>query len=133
MEIFAGVASLADLAGNVAGGVTFLADPVSVVTDGVTFLEGFGVRSDSVFIGADGCDNGPDCFVCDEPGDFDICPDMTILTETVNVVSPGVTYHETPDVLVGFVYMSMITMVAIIRIVLTVLNWMILTVTYTLM
>ena len=36
----AGVASLADLAGSVAGEVTFVADPVGVVTDGVTFLEG---------------------------------------------------------------------------------------------
>ena len=93
----AGVAFLADLAGNVAGGVTSLADPVSVVT----FLEGCGVQSESIFVGADGCDNGPYCFVCDEPGDFDICQDMTFLTEPVNVVSPGVTYHESPDVLVG--------------------------------
>ena len=36
----AGVASLADLAGSVAGKVTFVADPVGVVTDGVVFLEG---------------------------------------------------------------------------------------------
>ena len=41
---------------------------------------------------------------CDELGDFDNCQDMTFLTEPVNVVSPGVTYHKTPDVLVGSVY-----------------------------
>ena len=63
-----GVASLADLAGSVAGEMTFVADPVSVVTDKVAFREGCGVRSDSVFVGADVCDNGPDCFACDDPG-----------------------------------------------------------------
>ena len=98
------MASVADLAGNVAGGVTFLADPVGVVTDGMTFLERCGVCSGSVFIDADCCDNEPDYFACDEPGAFDICPDMTFLTEPVNVVSPGVTYHETADVLDDSVY-----------------------------
>ena len=34
-------------------------------------------------------------------GGVDNCQDMTFLTEPVNVASPGVTYHETPDVLVG--------------------------------
>ena len=98
------VASLADLAGNVADGVTFLVDPVGVVTDGMTFLEGCGVWSGSVVIDADGCDNEPDYFACDEPGAFDICPDMTFLTEPVNVVSPGMMYHETVDVLDYSVY-----------------------------
>ena len=76
-------AGVADQAGNVAGGVTFLADPVGVVTDGMTFLERCGVCSGSVFIDADCCDNEPDYFACDEPGAFDICPDMTFLTEPV--------------------------------------------------
>ena len=78
----AGVASLADLAGSVAG------DPVGVVTDGVAFLEGCVVRSDSVFVSVDVCDNGLDCFVCDEPGGVDNCPDMTFFIESVNVIFP---------------------------------------------
>ena len=80
-----------------------MADPVGIVTDGMTFLEGCGVRSGSVFAGADYCDNGPDCFACDELGDFDICPDMTFLTEPVNVVTPGVAYQENSVVLCGSV------------------------------
>ena len=84
--------------------MTFLADPVSIVADGMTFLEGCGVRSGLVFVGANCCDNGPDCFACDEPGDFDNCPDMTFLTEPANVVSPGVTYPKMHDVLDGSVY-----------------------------
>ena len=77
----AGVASLADLAGE----VMLVADPVGVMTDGVAFLERCGVRCDSVFVGADVGDNGPDCVVCDEPGDVDNCPDVTFLTEPVDV------------------------------------------------
>ena len=84
--------------------MTFLVDPVRIVTDGMTFLEGCGVQSGSVSVVADCCDNGPDCFACDESGDFDISPDMTFLTELVNVVSPGVMHHETADVLDGSVY-----------------------------
>ena len=97
----AGVASLADPAGRVAGGVTFLTDPVGVVTDGVAFLEGRGVWSESVVDGVGCYHDEPACFDCDEPGDCDICLEVTFLTKPVNVVSSGVTYQETDIVLDG--------------------------------
>ena len=84
--------------------MTFFTDPVSVVTDGMTFLEGCGVWSGSVVDNAECCDDRPDCFDYDEPGDCDIYPEVTFLTEPVNMVSPGVTYHETDDVLDGSGY-----------------------------
>ena len=59
-----------------------MADPVGVVTEGGTFLEGCGVRSGSVFVGEDCGGDGPDCSACDEPGGFDICPDMTFFDLT---------------------------------------------------
>ena len=48
-----------------------------------------------------GADGDVDCFDYDELGDFDICPEVTFLTEPVNVVSSGVTYQETDVVLDG--------------------------------
>ena len=56
--------------------VTLLADPVGVVIDGITFQERCDVLSDSVYDNDDYCDDTPDYFDCDKPGDFDGCPDV---------------------------------------------------------
>ena len=103
----AGVASPDELTGNFAGGMTFLTVSVGVVTDEKTFLEGSGVRSGSVFVRDDCRDDGPDCFDYDGLGDVDIGLDVTFLTETVGLASPGMVFR----------FMDMMIMVAVIRIV----------------
>ena len=63
----AGVASLADLAGSVAGGVMCLAEPVGVASDGMTFPKECDVWSRLVFGDSVCCDSEADCFGCEAP------------------------------------------------------------------
>ena len=53
-----------------------LADPVSVVTNEMTFQERCDVLSGSVYDYDDYCDDSPDYFYYDEPGEFNACPDI---------------------------------------------------------
>ena len=55
-------------------GVRLLTDPVSVVTDGMMFQEKYTALSGSVYDYDDYCDDRPDYFDYDEPGDFDSYP-----------------------------------------------------------